>query len=164
MFTTVRLLSIFLLLIINCISTSVVSDEITQFEGRVIKVIDGDSITILVGKEQIKIRLGEIDTPERGQPYWKVSKKALETLVAGKTIIAVQTDIDRYKRVVAQVFINGLWVNEQMVKNGHAWVYYKYARSKPIYTAEEYAKNNKLGIWNLPESERTPPWEWRRMY
>lgn len=139
------------------------SEESVRYQGRVVKVIDGDSITILVEKQQIKIRLGEIDTPERGQPYWRVSRKALEKLVAGKTITAIQTDIDRYKRIVAHVYIDDLWVNEQMVKDGYAWVYPKYAKSESIYLAEEYAKANKLGIWSLPESERIPPWKWRRM-
>lgn len=138
------------------------SEEAIQYQGRVVKVTDGDSITILVGKQQIKIRLGEIDTPERGQPYWRVSRKALESLVAGRTINAIQTDIDRYKRVVAHIYIDDIWVNEQMVKGGYAWVYREYAKMESIYLAEEYAKANKLGIWSLPESERIPPWEWRR--
>ena len=155
-------LTLSLLISLSLLSPHVSSEEAVQYQGRVVKVIDGDSINILIGKQQIKIRLGEIDTPERGQPYWRVSRKALEQLVAGKTITVKQTDIDRYKRVVAHVYINDLWVNEQMVKNGYAWVYRKYAKSESIYVAEDYAKANKLGIWGLPESERIPPWEWRR--
>lgn len=138
------------------------SEEPVQYQGRVVKVIDGDSITMLVGKRQIQIRLAEIDTPERGQPYWRVSRKALEKLVAGKTIIAIQTDIDRYKRVVAHIYVGNIWINEQMIKEGYAWLYRKYAKSESLYLAEEFAKTNKLGIWSLPESERIPPWEWRR--
>jgi len=53
-------------------------------------------------------------------------------------------------------------VNEALVKGGFAWVYPKYAKSKELYDAQDYAKMNELGIWNLPERERTPPWEWRQ--
>ena len=155
---TLSLLAGFFLL-----SQYVLSEDV-QYQGRVVKVVDGDSITLLVEKQQIKIRLAEIDTPERGQPYWRVSRKGLESLVAGKTVIAVQTDIDRYSRVVAHVFVDDVWVNKEMVKNGYAWVYRKYAMSEEMYLAEDYAKTNKLGIWSLPESERIPPWEWRRMH
>lgn len=143
-------------------TTLLTSDDAVQYQGRVIKVADGDTITILVDTHQIKIRLGEIDTPERGQPYWRISKKALENLVAGKVILAEEIDIDRYGRVVAHVYINDIWVNEDLVRNGHAHVYPRYAKSQSLYDAQDYAKENRLGLWRLPETERVFPWEWRK--
>ena len=41
----------------------------TIHEGKVIKIADGDTLTILVDKQQLKIRLSDIDTPERKQPF-----------------------------------------------------------------------------------------------
>lgn len=143
-------------------TTLLTSDDAAQYQGRVVKVADGDTITILVDKRQIKIRLGEIDTPERGQPYWRTSKKALENLVAGKVILAEEIDIDRYGRIVAHVYINDIWVNEDLVTNGHAHVYPRYAKSQSLYDAQDFAQKNKVGIWSLPENERMPPWEWRK--
>ena len=54
--------------------------------GKVVKVSDGDTITILVGKKQHRIRLQGIDAPERKQPYGRASGKSLSTLVAGKQV------------------------------------------------------------------------------
>ena len=149
-------------LIIFIATSTCHSEEITEYYGRVIKVVDGDTIHILIDNKNIKIRLAEIDTPEKGQPYWRVSRKALEDMVAGKYVTIIKVTIDRYGRVIGQVYVDKAWVNENLVKDGYAWVYRKYARSDKIYAAEEYARQNNLGIWNLPESELIPPWEWRR--
>ena len=140
--------SVFILATFLFVITQAYSDEqVIKHEGRVVKVIDGDSITLLADNNtQIKIRLAEIDTPERGQPYWRVSRQSLADLVAGKVVTAIQIDIDRYKRVVAHVYIKGLWVNEALVKNGAAWVYPKYAYSEELFAAEEHARNKNLAF------------------
>ena len=156
---------VFILATFLFVVTQAFSDEqIIKHEGRVVKVVDGDSITLLVNNNsQLKIRLAEIDTPERGQPYWRVSRQTLADLVAGKAVMAIEIDIDRYHRIVAHVYVDGLWVNEELVKNGAAWVYPKYAYSEELFSAQEDARNKKIGIWGLSEKERIPPWEWRRM-
>ena len=93
-----------------------------------------------------------------------VSRKALEGLVAEEEVRVIQVDIDRYHRVVGQVYVDGLWVNESLVRSGYAWVYPKYAKSKALYEAEDKARKEKIRIWRLPESERVPLWEWRRLH
>lgn len=121
------LILVFLILLVP---QALSADQVIKHEGRVVKVIDGDSITLLVNSNtQLKIRLAEIDAPERGQPYWRVCRQTLADLVADKTITAVQIDIDRYGRIVAHLFVDGHWVNENLVKNGAAWVYPRYANS-----------------------------------
>jgi len=61
------------------------NDQLIQYQGRVVKVIDDDSIILLVNNDQLRIRLAQIDTPEKSQPYLRVSRKALSDLIAGKT-------------------------------------------------------------------------------
>ena len=70
--------------------------------------------------------------------------------------------IDRYQRVVGQVYIGDLWVNGALVRGGYAYVYPKYATSERLYEFEEEARENQAGIWKLPENERVKPWEWRK--
>ena len=53
-------------------------------------------------------------------------------------------------------------VNAELVRNGHAWVYKKYAKDPALYQIENEAKTAERGLWGLAESERVPPWEWRR--
>jgi len=131
-------------------------------EGKVVKVLDGDSINIIQQGEEVRIRLAEIDAPEHGQPFWKKSKQALEKRVAGKQVSVEEFDRDQYGRVVGHVYINDVWINGELVKNGFAYVYTRYAVSKKLYEYEAQAEKNSLGLWKLPENERIKPWNWRK--
>ncbi len=132
------------------------------YQGKVIKVTDGDSINILHEGKPLRIRLAEIDAPERGQPFWEKSRKALADYVSGKEVTVEEVDIDRYKRLVGQVYVGDLWVNGALVRGGYAYVYPKYATSSRLYEFEREAKESKAGVWKLPENERVKPWEWRK--
>ena len=133
-----------------------------EYAGRVVGVSDGDTLTLLTPeKQQVKIRLGEIDTPESRQPYGERAKQALSDLVYGKEARVVVQDTDRYGRKVSRVYIGGTDVNAEMVKQGAAWVYRQYAKDQSLYRLEEQAKAAKRGLWALPEAQRCPPWDWR---
>ena len=89
--------------------------------GRVVGVTDGDTIKLLVnGRDQYKIRLGEIDAPESGQPFGQASKRMLSDLVFGKNVNIRVTDIDRYGRSVGVITAGKSNVNAEMVKRGGA--------------------------------------------
>ena len=132
------------------------------YEGKVVKVLDGDSINIIQQGKEVHIRLAEIDAPERMQPFWKQSRKALENYVSGKSVSVEEFDRDQYGRIVGHVYINDIWVNGELVQQGYAYVYDRYAVSKKLYQYQAQAEENKLGIWKLPESQRVKPWEWRK--
>ena len=133
-----------------------------DFTGKVISITDGDTVTVLTDNKQIKVRLAEIDTPEKNQPYGKNAKKALSDFIFGKIVqIKVET-IDRYGRTIGKIFLDNQNINKEMVKLGHAWVYIQYARDKTLFDLEKNAKENQLGLWALPETQRIAPWEWRR--
>ena len=75
-------------------------------EGKVVKVADGDTITVLdSSKEQHRVRLAGIDAPEKGQPFGNASRKKLGELVAGKEVRVEFEKYDRYKRVVGKVLV-----------------------------------------------------------
>ncbi|MGH1538458.1 MAG: thermonuclease family protein [Gammaproteobacteria bacterium] len=132
------------------------------YEGKVVKVLDGDSINIIQQGEEVRIRLAEIDAPEHGQPFWKQSRKALADFVANKNVSVEEFDRDQYGRIVGHVYINDVWVNGELVQKGYAYVYSRYAVSKKLYEYEAQAEKNKSGIWKLPNTERIKPWEWRK--
>ena len=71
--------------------------------GKVVKVADGDAITILVGTEQHRIHLQGINAPERKQPYGKASGRSLLALMAGKQVRVEYDKRDRYGRIVGVV-------------------------------------------------------------
>ena len=130
--------------------------------GKVISISDGDTVIIINDYKKTKIRLAEIDTPEKNQPYVKKAKKALSDFIFNKEVEVEVVTIDRYGRTVGKIFLDNRNINREMVKAGHAWVYVKYAKDKTLFALEKNAKENQLGLWALPEGERIPPWQWRK--
>ena len=129
--------------------------------GKVVSVADGDTITILVDRDQVKVRLAEIDAPEHGQPWGKRAKQALIEKIAGH-VVQVETKFnDRSGRRVGHVVYSGRDINRELVREGHAWVYRQWLRDETLLDDEAHARAERAGLWHLPEAERVPPWEWR---
>lgn len=127
--------------------------------GQVIKISDGDTITILTQqREQVKVRLYGIDAPEKKQPYGQKSKQFLASLIAGQVVEIEPKGKDRYKRTLGTIYYKGQDINAQMVLNGYAWAYIKYSRMYVDH--ERLAREKKRGLWQ--SSNPTPPWEWRK--
>ena len=137
-----------------------------EYTGRVVGVSDGDTLTLLVpdgtSYKQIKVRLGEIDTPERKQPYGTRAQQTLSELAYNQQARVVVQDTDRYGRTVGRVYVGSVDVNAELVKQGAAWVYRQYLKDQSLLALEAEAKTAKRGLWGLPEAERCPPWDWRK--
>jgi micrococcal nuclease len=132
-----------------------------SFEGRVIKVSDGDTITVRSGTENIKVRLADIDAPEKDQPWGQKSREELGRLVAGKDVSIFSQTTDRYGRTVGHVEVSGKNINREMVARGAAWAYRQYVRDPTMIDLETRAKLNRQGLWAMDETQRMPPWEYR---
>ena len=132
--------------------------------GKVISIADGDTITILdSSKKQHKIRLYGIDCPEKGQPFGKAAKKHTAKLTARKMATVTEYDTDRYGRTVGVVQVDGVNVNENLIKAGLAWQYKKYCRAafcKDWLQKEKEAAISQVGLWR--DSDPVPPWQWRK--
>ena len=89
--------------------------------GRVVKVSDGDTITVLdSSKTQHKIRLQGIDAPEKSQAFRNASRKFLAGLVANREVRVAWSKRDRYQRILGTVFVDGKDANLEMLKAGMA--------------------------------------------
>jgi endonuclease YncB( thermonuclease family) len=133
-----------------------------DLRGRVIGITDGDTLTLLTERrQQVRIRLAEIDTPERGQPYATRARQSLAELAFGKTVRVAVRDTDRYGRTAGRVYAGSLDVNAAMVRRGAAWVYRRYSDDPALLRLERTARAERRGLWGLPQAERVPPWEWR---
>ena len=150
----------YVILVVLLLSGPAMSSEL---QGRVVAIADGDTFTLLTtDKQQIRIRLAEIDTPESGQPYGNRAKDALAELVFGKDVrVDVQT-IDRYGRTVGRPYVRDVDVCAELVENGFAWAYRQYLRDPKLLELEKEAKDSNRGLWSLPEYERIAPWDWRQ--
>lgn len=115
--------------------------------GKIVKIQDGDTVTLLDNTNtQYKIRLDEIDAPEKKQPYGNRSKEYLSSMIAGKTVTVEYTKTDQYKRILGTIFYQGKNINEEMVRSGYAWRYY-YNKNKRLLWLQKVAKENKRGLW-----------------
>lgn len=129
--------------------------------GKVVRIADGDTLTLLIDREQIKVRLYGIDAPEKGQPFGNRAKQALSDMAFGKTARVEVKDTDRYGRTVGRVFVGDVDVNLELVKRGMAWHYVRYApKDKALAQAERDARTAKRGLW--ADAKPIPPWEWRK--
>ena len=133
--------------------------------GRVVAVSDGDTFIVeTTEKVRLVVRVAEIDAPEQGQPFGSQSKKALSKLVQGRWVVLQVQTTDKYGRAVARPYVGEIDVSAQMVSTGTAWVYRRYLRDDRLLELEEAAKTEERGLWGLPESQRMPPWDWRRTH
>ncbi len=130
--------------------------------GHCVGVTDGVTVRVLNPQnESVKIRLESIDTPElKGQPYGQDAKTALSDLIFNRRIQVLETGTDRYGRVLAFLVVDYKHVNLAMVHGGHAWHYKQYSNDPTLAAAEVKARENKRGLWALPDP--VPPWEWRQ--
>ena len=127
---------------------------------KVEKIIDGDTVYGSLNGKTYKIRLTEIDAPERDQPFGRESKVFLRKLLKDGEFNADISGQDKYGRYLARLYDNGVDVNREMVSEGLAWVYDYYVTDKTFYQNQQEAQELKKGLWS--KRYPAPPWEWRR--
>lgn len=133
-----------------------------EYVGRVVAVTDGDTVRMLIaGNREIKIRLAEVDAPESSQSYGQASKRELSSLVYNKVARAVVTDVDRYGRAVARLYVGERDINAEMVRRGAAWAFTRYSTDPRIPRLERDARAARRGLWSLQADQVQAPWEWR---
>lgn len=132
----------------------------SDFAGKVVSIADGNTITVLRGREQVKVRLDGIDAPQKSQPFGSKARQFTADACFGEVVTVVEKDTDRYGRTIAVIEADGENLNLQIVEEGFAWWYRKYApKNTPIVAAEKAAREAQRGLWKEPKP--VPPWEWR---
>ncbi|EAN2613851.1 hypothetical protein HX37_16675 [Salmonella enterica] len=131
-----------------------------EIRGKVIRVLDGDTLEVLQNRQPVRIRLANIDAPEKKQPFGQWSANQLKGLVAALPVTVTYTQTDRYGRILGRVYTeSGTEVNRRMVQNGAAWVYERYNTDTTLLRLQIKAQQEKRGLWSEPNP--VPPWEWR---
>lgn len=128
--------------------------------GTVVGVNDGDTITVLTFNYQtVKVRLAQIDAPEKRQAFGEVSKQALARRLMRQTVKVEIETTDKYGRLAGKVLLNGMDINREQIEKGLAWVYTQYAHETDYFRAQERAQRAKLGLWQ--DKTPIPPWVYR---
>lgn len=129
------------------------------------KIIDSGYRVIPVQNEEVlarkyRIRLRGIDAPESSMPYGKDAKEELVKLVQGKSLRVLVYDQDRYGRCVGDIYCNGKFIQEVLLKKGLAWHYSAYDHRSQLENWEKEARAKRVGLWASSNPQK--PWEYRK--
>ncbi len=132
-----------------------------EFEGRVVAILDGDTVEVLHQGRAERIRLNGIDAPEKKQAFGRRAQDFLGEMIFKQTVRVVVRSKDRYNRTVADLYLDGKNVNQEMVRAGMAWWFRRYApRDTVLRDLEEQARERGVGLWEDPDA--TAPWNFRK--
>jgi micrococcal nuclease len=137
--------------------------ELKTIYGKVTLVRDGDTLTVKTKREKLyRVRLADIDAPERGQSFGKPARRLATDLALKKTVRVNYTFKDKYGSLIGEVILpDGKILNYEMIKAGMAWHYrVKNPHSTFLQNLEYKAWKKKLGLW--VQDTPIPPWEFRR--
>jgi endonuclease YncB( thermonuclease family) len=126
-----------------------------SFTGKVVKVADGDTITVLLDKTQHKIRLEGIDAPEKGQAYGTKARQALADKISRETVRVDWKKRDRYGRIIGRVYLGDRDISLEMVKDGLAWHYKRDSKEAARADMENEARKSARGVW--ADKDSVPP-------
>ena len=152
-----RLIAANLLLLLTTICAADESYLIT-------KVIDGDTVELNNISGTFKLRLSDIDAPERNQAFGKKSRRALAKLCKGKNIRinAIILGTDKYNRYLGKLQCNHVDASLYLAEHGFAWHNEKYSNDPAIKNAAFLAREKKRGLWR--GKKPIPPWIWRQQH
>jgi endonuclease YncB( thermonuclease family) len=129
-----------------------------DFSGRVVTVVDGDTIGVLRDGREVRIRLDGIDAPESGQDFWQQAKQFMSDAAFDKIVAVSGHEIDRYGRLIARVTADGRDLSVAAVEAGFAWHFVRYSHDPVLAAAETNAQMRRIGLWSQPNA--IPPWDY----
>jgi endonuclease YncB( thermonuclease family) len=133
-----------------------------DFTARVIVVLDGDTLLVLRGKQKLKVRLANIDAPEKEQAGGMASEQSLAELVQDRQVQVSSRAVDVYGRIVGLVTVGNTNVNEEQLRRGMAWEYSRFHGNQAYVALQRSAQNGRRGLW--AQTDPTPPWQWRKRH
>jgi endonuclease YncB( thermonuclease family) len=152
--------------VLLCCLTASAAPAAERLVGQVVELNDGDTITIVTPQKVSKrIRIASIDAPEKSQAFGMASKLRLSELIAGKIVVAQCSKADRNGRMICRVDHEGRDVGLQLIHEGMAWHFKKYAKDQDWREAAAYASAERSargagrGLWR--DRQVVAPWDWR---
>ena len=145
-------------LIILLLSLIACSDTYTI--GKIVRVIDGDTFVYQTNNRQFRVRLLDIDAPELSQTFGLKSKDYLQRFL-NKRVKMYCKGKDQYNRVLAVLYVEGVNINEQMIREGYAYFNSKWSDNFELMKLEYAAKRKRIGLWNY---DTCSPWIYRKQH
>ena len=120
------------------------------FTGKVVGVLDGDTLLVLHDKTPVKVRLLGIDAPETGQAYGTAAKQHASQLAFGKNVTVKYTEEDKYGRILAYVYVDGARYDDELLRLGYARLLVippNGSHARAMLLAELDARAHGRGLW-----------------
>lgn len=133
-----------------------------DFVGRVVRVVDGDTLSVEAGGQTWRIRLEGVDCPERSQPWSRKATLLVSQRASGRVVRVQVKTTDRYQRLVARVLVGGEDLSLELLRAGLAWHFKRYNQEPQLADLETQARAARRGLWSDPDP--VPPWEWRHAH
>ncbi|MDD2700054.1 MAG: thermonuclease family protein [Sideroxydans sp.] len=146
-------------LLLCCLSWAAQAET---FDAYVIAVIDGDTVLVLRDQQKIKLRLADIDAPEKAQSYGRQSTAYLKSRVNKKVVQVESRAMDQYGRTVATITLDGADINQEQVRQGMAWEYSFHHSNSAFIALQLEAQQARRGLWQQPNPQA--PWDWRKQH
>lgn len=148
----------------SCSTGGTGKENAASVSGTVVRIIDGDTYDLLLdGQRTTRVRMEGIDAPERGMPYYRVSKKYLGNLCFEKHVTLKISGTDNHGRLLGFTFLDdGTELSHEMIKAGMAWHFKKYNFDKSLAALENQARANARGLWK--DKNPMPPWTNRKLH
>ena len=123
---------------------------------------DGDTFTLLTPDTTlVKVRVANIDCPERKQPFYQKAKQFVSDAIFNKAVEVKVIGKDFYRRIIGDVtYGKNLNLSQELVRNGFAWHFVRYSDDEVLQQLEDDARRKKVGLWL--DSNAIAPWEWRK--
>lgn len=148
------LVALFALVVLNA--------QAESFEAKVLAVMDGDTVFVKSGAFKAKLRLVNVDAPEKDQPFGKESQESLQSLIGGKVIHVESKAVDKFGRTIALISIGDINVNEEQVRRGMAWAYSRSREGRAYARLQSEAQQAKRGLWQ--QANPQSPAQWRKLH
>ena len=134
--------------------------SVPAFSHPVIGILDGETLTLQINQKPVRIRLANIDAPERAQAFGRQSRQSLTELCMGKEAEYKEQDPARHAEIMALVTCNGVEVNRVQIERGMAWVHDRHNNDFTLPALQLMARRDRKGLW--ADANPVPPWEFRR--
>ena len=136
------------------------SAQAETFSAQVIMVMDGDTVMVLRDGQKIKIRMANIDAPEKAQSFGQQARDSLQEMIGKKQVKIDSQAVDQYGRIVGVISLDGRNVNREQVRRGMAWEYSHFHSDRTYIGLQNDAQQARRGLWS--QSNPQAPWEWRK--
>lgn len=133
-----------------------------DFSGKVIAVLDGDTLLVLQENNPVKVRLVGIDAPELAQPFGEEARQSLAGLVMNRQVQVISRAIDVYGRMIADVRIGNINLSHEQVRLGMAWESSRFHNHQELITLLREAQSSRRGLW--AGEQMIEPSQWRKLH